>query len=542
MSDTQYTTRPALSSTKGHSEIEDLVDFVLEKTESPVDHWAVAATLESRGMRDVDAVEKFGKRDIFDLADEVYARCRERLAADPPADEEEPQPAWYRRLARFLKLYLRGTFFALPMAVQIVSMLVFGFALWAFLRFRESQATAVAIGTMLSFIVTGGFVQAIGRLGLSYAEQGSHILAKKVCYRLIGAGLVVVLGIGLVWYAGNLLVPHFPHDIILVSLMYYLLLSGLWLFLAVLYTMQRNLAIVLVTAGGVGVIWLVTHFTPWSIYVAHWVGLAATNLLAFLWGHRLLTRRAATVAGELRWAELPRTSILAYSVAPYFAYGVLYFGYLYLDRFVGWSAGEAPLPLIIWFRTAYELGLDWALLSLVLTIALLEYTINEFAAIIIPTQKRFSAFQIAEHNRFFLRFYLRQVLLLAGIAIVSAVVTYRGVVSLQRYDHIKQIRDFFASPITFQVFYWGVLGYGLLVWGLMNGVFFFSLSRPRFALWSIGLATVINALVGFVLSRTLGYWHSVIGMVVGSLIFAVVTTRYALRVFGDLDYYYYSAY
>lgn len=537
-----HNTSHGMSHSVTNNSIDELVDFILEKTSSPVDPQAVAAVLESRGLRDVDAVERFGQRDIFDLADEVYARCRRRLAANPPPTEQEPTLHRLRRLGRLLHFYLRGTLFAMPMAVQIAAVLLLGYALWASLRFNEFQATAVAIGTMLSFMVTGGFVQAIARLGLFYTERGSYILAKQVCYHLIRRGLVVVVVVAVAWYVTNLLSPYYPQSILLISLMYYLLLATLWLALAVLYTLQQRLAILLITTNGVGVIFLVMRSTSWDIYVAHWLGLLVTNLLALLWGYRMLSQHIRGVTGELRLGRLPRLSVLAYVVAPYFAYGVLYFGFLFLDRLIGWSAGREPLPLPIWFRTAYELGVDWALLSLILTIALLEYTVHEFAAIIIPVQKRFSAFRIAEHNRFFTRFYLRQLLLLAGVALVSALITYKGVLWFRQFDHVRQVRDFFADPITFRVFYWAVAGYGLMAWGLMNSVFFFSLSRPMFVLQAITAAVVVNAVVGFVLSRTLAYWYSVVGLTVGALVFAAVSTRYAMRVFRNLDYYYYSAY
>ncbi|MEM7691852.1 MAG: hypothetical protein AAF194_05325, partial [Pseudomonadota bacterium] len=37
--------------------IDDLVDFIIELANVPMSWWAVAALLESRGLRDVDAVE-----------------------------------------------------------------------------------------------------------------------------------------------------------------------------------------------------------------------------------------------------------------------------------------------------------------------------------------------------------------------------------------------------------------------------------------------------------------------------------------------------
>lgn len=539
-------------------EKEELVDFILETCGSPVDFWAVAATLESKGMRDVDAEEKYGveplvrwtepqsgyvvKGSIMILAREIYARCRRRLEAETPEQAALPEVRWWRKLARIFKLYFQGTLFALPMTGQIIAVLALRYSLWAFLEFSEERATVIAIGTVLSFIVTGGFVQAIGRKGMSYSEAGNHILAKEVCYGLIKMGSGLVLAVGLGFYLLNLIIPFFTQEMVRISLMYYVLLSELWLFISILYVLTRRAAILLSTLAGVGIVHVVMTYTNWGIYAAHGLGLLGTNVIVGIYGYYLLKKAAHAVSGDLKDARLPAWSILYYSLRLYFLYGIFYFGYLFLDRLVGWSASEQPLPYIIWFRTPYELGMDWALVSLVFSIALLEYTINEFAASIIPTQKRFSAFDIDGHNRFFKRFYLRQLILLVVIAIISISATYYAVTWLRHFEEIKLVRDFFKSPITFFVYWIGAVGYNLMVVGLFNGVFFFSLSRPIPVLRAIVLASVVNAGVGYVLSRTIGYPYSAVGMVIGSLLFAVLATRSGLRLMSELDYYYYSAY
>jgi small-conductance mechanosensitive channel len=520
---------------------QELVDFVLEQTGSPIDVWAVAATLESRGLRDVDARERFGEKDVFDLAEQLYAACRAQLHASPARDERQDRMSLTRRLARFGRFYLRGMFFAAPMVIQIASVLVLGFGLWSFLYFDERQATAVAIGTILSFVATGGFVQAIGRLGLFYSEQQSHILAMRVSYRLIRVGMLAAVALGLVWLGISVLSPQFPLDFVLVAVVYHLLLSALWLFMAVLYTLQLRLAIVGASIVGVAVIAVVLTIAPGvGIYVAHWIGMGASNVFAWAWGRRVYRRRAAGVSGSTELAKLPRDAILAYSVAPYFAYGILYFGFLFLDRLMAWSADD--LQYLVVFRTPYELGLDWALLSLIPTIALLEYTINEFSALIIPVQKRFSAFDLEGHNRYFQRFYRRQLTLLAAMAAASVVLTFNAVLWLRRFEESRQVRDFFADPITYEVYFLGAVGYALLVWGLMNGVLFFSLSRPFFVLRPLALGVAGGTAVGFLLSRTVEYWTAAAGLVVGAAIFAGLTARHVSRVLRDLDYYYYSAY
>jgi hypothetical protein len=265
------------------------------------------------------------------------------------------------------------------------------------------------------------------------------------------------------------------------------------------------------------------------------------NLLAFAWGYLVLARKSRDVGGTQKLARLPRDSITAYVVSPYFVYGIFYFGFLFLDRVIGWSAsyGGWRSPYIIWFRTPYEVGIDLALISLILTIAMLEYTIYEFATTIIPTQEKFDAsLDVQEHNRTFKAFYFRQLILLLIVTVVSIFFTSMIVTWLRTLPWAS-VGDERITPFVFN---WGMIGYAFLAWGLLNAVFFLSLSRPGFILRALGLACVVNIIVGFFLSRVISYEYSVIGLVVGGFVFGAVSTWYILRVLNSLDYYYYSAY
>jgi hypothetical protein len=518
----------------------DLAEWLVAEYGRPVDRWATAALLESRGVRDVDAVERYGCADVFALADLVHplASSLPEPAGDEPGD---PAARWHRRFGRFLTLYVRGTFVALPMAIQIVAMLVLGYALWSYLKFDETQASAVSVGTIASFVVTGGFVQAIGRLGLSYAASGNHLLAEQAVRRLVRWGCIAAAGVGAACWAVNLLTAWFPQWVMAVALVYYALLSVLWLLLAILYTVQHRLGVALSVIVGIVAIWVVRTTTSLDIYVAHWIGLAVSIVLCGAWGFGVLRRRAARTVGEARLAELPRLSILLYSVGPYFAYGVLYFTILFVDRIVAWTTGDFRLPLLVWFRTPYELGLDWALVSLVLAIAVLEYASHAFAHRLIPTQQRTSGLRREEHNEAYVRFYRRQQLLLGAVVVVSIVATYRLVLAAHRFDDVQQARDFFASPVTFQVFALGAVAYGLLAWALLNVSFFFTLSRPWLALRPLVAGLASGVLVGYVLSRVVQDWWAGLGLLVGMATFAVLTARHARRFMRDLDWYYVSA-
>jgi hypothetical protein len=241
-------------------------------------------------------------------------------------------------------------------------------------------------------------------------------------------------------------------------------------------------------------------------------------------------------------AELPRTSVLIHSVGPYFLYGIAYFTLLFADRVVAWSTADFQLPLVLWFRTPYELGLDWALLTLVLTLALLEHVVHEFSENAIPVQTRTAGLDRADHNRWFTRFYARQTAFLGFIAVMSTVLVYSLVIWSRRFSGNEQVLDFFASPVTFQVFVLGAVGYALLALALMNASFFFTLSRPWPMLRAIGAGLASGIAVGYVLSRTVTYWWGAVGLTVGMGTFAVLSTIETVRLMRNLDYAYYAAY
>jgi hypothetical protein len=139
------------------------------------------------------------------------------------------------------------------------------------------------------------------------------------------------------------------------------------------------------------------------------------------------------------------------------------------------------------------------------------------------------------------RFYRRQQVLLGALVVVSIVGTFRLVLAAHRFDDVQQARDFFASPVTFQVFVFGALGYGCLAWALLNVSFFFTLSRPWLALRPLLVGLAVGIGVGYVLSRVVEDWWASLGLLVGMATFAVLTARHARRFMRDLDWYYVSA-
>lgn len=521
-----------------------LVVQVKEIVDIPMSSWAVAATIESLGIRDIDANTDYGYKNVFELAEFVFKKIQEELSSN----EEKKIKKRYRiglleSVGMFGKHYSAGLILSMPMLIQIAAILLFEYALWAWLRFNEAQATVIAFGTISSFIVTGGFIQVVGRLVSKYKGEENYYLAAKAITKVFRFGVPVVLLSALVLILLNAAFPFYPASMLLLSVVYFVLISMLLLSASVLFATELRFMILFSITVATVLVIILMEVTSLGVYVTQWIGIIVATILMGGYSFLYYRIKIRELRQELIKQTLPNPEVSYYNNYRYFVYGFCYFLFLFMDRLLAWSAGPPPPPYLIWFNTPYELGMDWALISFVITIATLEYSIHAFSKYLIPAQKNIALNEFKAFNRYFRSFYLRQILLLLIISSVSILITYYGILSLRAFEErIPEIRDFFANPITFKVFWMGSIGYVFLVYGLLNSLFFFTLNRASFVMYSIIFALLVNFVVGFICSRWYGMEYATLGMLAGAVTFAFTTWLLARRFFRHLDYYYYSAY
>jgi hypothetical protein len=167
--------------------LKELYKEIVANRGKPIDYWEIAALLEVYGLRDVDAKE-YGFNNIFDMA-----KYMQRYVDDYDYEEkhfEEKIPPTFRRI---IVNYLKGLAFAMPMFLQVFFTLVLGYGIWSGLNIDKLNATLIALGTFLALLVTGGFIQAIGRKGLFYLKQLEHTLAVKITLYLLGISILSVV-------------------------------------------------------------------------------------------------------------------------------------------------------------------------------------------------------------------------------------------------------------------------------------------------------------------------------------------------------------
>ena len=505
----------------------ELIDEVYAVLDAPVDRWAVAATLESLGIRDVDARDEYGQS-LFDLAEEIFGVCRSRglrPITQPPV-AAQLRPPW----VRFLVDYGQGWLFALPLVSQLTILFLLRVSLFASLALNQHQATVVILGAVLSYIVTGGVIQSVSRRAYGYVENGLDHLARQLIFRMVRLGTGLVLLVALLILLLNVVTPVFDTGQILLCLLYFVLLSELWLVFATFYLIKQPLLISVWMFVGVGVVLVAYRILQWNLFLAQTIGMSLAGSLAWWYSRGVINTRAERIRGSAALVKLPKDAIMAFVAGPYAAYGFLYFTFLFADRLMAWTAAKTPIPSLIWFRPAYEIGLDLSIIPLLLIAPVVEHAGREFSRQLEIWQSATEGFRLGILNQALRRHYLRQwclVILVGGISLGSAAVLF-GVPLL----HIPRL-PFLVDETTRFVFVFGTLGYMLWSFGLLNAGYCLALNQPGQVARILAMALATNLLVGYTLSRLISYEYAVLGFVVGGLVFVAVSTRDVYRMLGE---------
>lgn len=138
--------------------------------------------MESKGLRDTDAEQDFEKEHMFQLlGDEIFENTldsygRKKIKIENMLGDSEQGFKFEVQL--FLTRFSEGSLFFLPIIGQVVLLVVFRYGLWSSLSFSEFESSFVALGTILSFMVT------IGRQGTLYLGQKNYIMFEKMVLQM----------------------------------------------------------------------------------------------------------------------------------------------------------------------------------------------------------------------------------------------------------------------------------------------------------------------------------------------------------------------
>jgi len=514
----------------------ELLPLITKDRCRPINTFELTSLLEVYGLRDIDAKNDYGYDDLFHMSEDMYEIVNTREYPQKLAKlENEPN-----KIKRITKHYIEGLAFAMPMIVQILFTLVLGYAIWSSLDYDLEIATVIAVGTFLALVITGPTAQAIGRKGLYYLKLEEYALASASVRLLYFIGVLFVILIAVVLYLIQLFFSIFIDYYYLVMILFFFLLSIFFLNASVYYMKEQHGRLLMHVLFGMLVVYFLHTIFEIELPDAQFYTILIIDIemtfFVFL-KLRNMKNQSETDEGYM----LPKASIMFYSLVPFYTYGFLYFLFLILDRIVAWTVPETAKPYFIWFNVPYELGLDWALIALVLLMGFVEAGIYEFMYImngIIGKYKYNESKKFSKKIKNFMRKFL---IIYFVSSILVMLFVYFAIKAGGVYFEIPELRIFLQEPTPF-VFWIAAVSYIFLVASLLNILFLFAMSRQTVPVKYILIATLINLVVGIILSRVISFEFAVFGLLCGTIYLYFSTFLYTRKAINNLDYYYYSAF
>jgi hypothetical protein len=207
---------------------------------------------------------------------------------------------------------------------------------------------------------------------------------------------------------------------------------------------------------------------------------------------------------------------------------------------LAWSSTiNGQLPFLIFFEKNYELGMDTAIIVFLLLSGVLEFGIASFSKFLDIGQKNTLYNSPKEFNNQILKIYIQHVLLLFLSALTIFILIYFIINSSWGYSSYFHEE---LDPMSINISIIGGIGYFFLAWGMLNTLYLFTLGQAAKPLQAIIVACLFNWTIGLFFSRFVAYEYSVIGMLLGSIIFMLLTLKANIKFINNLDYYYYAAY
>jgi hypothetical protein len=482
----------------------------------PLDEQDVAVRLEADGITDGVAQADWSYATTWDIARDCYARL---------SGSEEIPP---KQLGKSeIQVHLKGMLFALPLALCCLAMVFLKFSLWGG-DLPSDVAVAVAIGTVSSFVVTGGIVQAMARQGLFYAGTGELRMSEVVSRRWFFYGIVVLAVTAVLALIHSAFFGALPHPLDWTATGFHLTLGLFWLGTGVLYMLEKNLLVAASAVIGIVVVGVLYRLLHLGLVPSQLTGILIAATFASWMAKHLLRKRARFDTGRVHRLMPLRT---LYLTAPYIVYGCLYYVFLFADRLLAWSAQTESSSLALQFRGDYELPLDIALFAFVVQVGWVHSSMLRFYDVLQSSQQNCEIDHVEQFNREMRRFYAGRILRFLPLALVMSAMIWG----------IAYFAGLLQGQITERVVLLALAGYPFLVIALWNVSLLFALSLPTAVLPAMLIGTVVNAGTGYLLSRLISYEWSVAGFTAGALAFAMISSATVYLRFRELDYYYFAS-
>jgi glycosyltransferase involved in cell wall biosynthesis len=509
-----------------------LANELAGRISQPIDPLELAAVIESHGITDTVAHERYGAESTFDLAERIFASVMAQRPSRPAGLSERAHQSRRATRGRVSDL-ARGPFALVPLLVLLCTVQAFAEVGW-----DRGRLLALSLGMTVSVALVNGFVSAIGRrvalyLGLDY---------RRLAGKLLTAGFIVAAStttiLGALAYALASALDVFAADERLVFLVSLVCCTGLGFLIAKLSLARATGWVCVGLGAGVGAVLVTRHFAGWGtsgqLLVALSIGLGVAVAVMFAAGRYVYRARDDHTT-------LPPRAQLVFESAWYFAYGVALMAFLLEVHILGWlgakSATESRLDTV----AALEVGLTLALPPVILASGVAERTLRLFWLYAREQQEHVTARRARRYGQALQAFYHRRlfVYLVSSAALAAAML-----VVFELALRSGRLGEWVALPNpqpTELVFVASLVAFWLVGWAQFNCMFVLNFGRPEQAFRPVLLAMVVAGATGIPLGRA-GFGYTVLAFAAGSGAFAWASSRNCRRVLAAADHYYATAF
>jgi hypothetical protein len=509
--------------------MQNLINSIYTNYPNVCDIWEIVAIVEALGYTDRIIETEFGCPNALILSQFIYAQ-REQVPFPeyPESPIAKPAPNLSEEIQIFITQFSHSFIYTIPFIILLVL---------DYLPIDKRKDylppeinSLFAIVTMASLITSSGFVQMISRRGSFYMGLQEPIQANRICIPILWMGIVTTIVFGLLGILFSFYQRIAADEYIILAGIYYIIMSAIWMLFAVIGIQYRFAApvILIEITCCFAFLRIVVHLTAIeSQLIVITMASILLSLLAIF--NAIKYRSISPKFGGI--ISLPNLSVLVYLLAPHFLYGIIYFGFIFADRLAANLATGGIYTLVSGNNIDYQNSMDIALLDLLLIVPLVEYfsykliifwydrakhiTLDEIDSLAWRLQKRYWA-------------SLLRILLFFGILMIMTII----LLSLLQRNPTENILSIIAC-----------FGYLFFAIGLFNTVILLSLDRLRDVLNTLASATMINFILGYLLSSIAGVYFAVIGLIVGGAIFAFASSQKTLAAIDRADYcYFYSGY
>ncbi len=525
----------------------DVFNTLKTRYGKPVNVQVVCAALEAMGIRDVDVPKDYGFANIEAMAAHTFKELR---AISPHILQNDNQKLAERRANRtfyisdysaikyklFWKDFGNGLFDLLPILFQLIAIILLGFSLWTYVGFNDLQATAVVLGLILGLTATGGTIQAMGKQVAFYWYQEDLAMCERMVRKGIKAGMLLVIGLTTLFMTINLIANLYPFIFSIIVFLYAVSIGSLLLVFAPLYTIKKRWVLSASVLMGTLVAISLLLFSTFSIYLIHALGIWTSLLLAAGYLYYYFSRKKYGTEGAKYGTA--RRGVGTVRNSNYFIYGTLFYVFLFTDRIIAWSAAYArEVPFIIYYDKDYEIGMDLALLVFFLMAGILEYSVASFSRHMERKQRVLHHNQLKQFQAEMFRTYKKHfTLLLLNAAAATALLYY---LVTKPWGYQAGFQDT-LEPLSLYVAGVGCVGYIFLTIGIMNVLLLHTLNQSGKTIQFLLIAWATNCAIGLIASRMIGFEYSVLGLLAGSMVFIILSTKYIRTYFKNLEYHYYA--